>query len=331
MRTFARARDPGVPNPLPFSRPRIGARPDACEQEADRMAARIVQMPEPGPHRSDRPRDAARRESRSGGSTGRPLPTATRAFMESRFGHDFSRVRVHTDSTADRSARASSAQAYTVGHDVVFGAGRYAPDTREGRRLLAHELTHVVQQTGAGRSDPARWPGTGPRVRATATHGVPQRFADVDHHVIEEAALQKLFTAEQLAAIEEGNTHRDYSQLPMIANALLLGQATRFGGYARHEHFDNFVFDRANDRWVSQDDYDKVWDDHTRQWTARKIPLPPRPGKPRTTAPQYIHAELLAAVAKDAPDAGSFAHVGNAFHTIEDFFAHSNFVELAQG
>jgi len=82
-------------------------------------------------------------------SPGQPLDTGTRAFMEPRFGHSFADVRVHTDARAAESARAVSAVAYTVGRNIVFGAGRYAPDTGAGRRLLAHELTHVVQQAGA--------------------------------------------------------------------------------------------------------------------------------------------------------------------------------------
>jgi hypothetical protein len=77
-----------------------------------------------------------------------PLDSATRAFMEPRFGHDFSQVRVHTDARAGESAQGINALAYTVGRDVVFEAGRYAPHTSEGRKLLAHELTHVVQQGG---------------------------------------------------------------------------------------------------------------------------------------------------------------------------------------
>jgi Domain of unknown function (DUF4157) len=80
------------------------------------------------------------------GSTGRRLDSSTRAFMESRFGHDFSGVKVHTGARAAESAHAVGALAYTVGRDVVFGAGQYAPHTGEGRRLLAHELAHVVQQ-----------------------------------------------------------------------------------------------------------------------------------------------------------------------------------------
>jgi hypothetical protein len=79
-------------------------------------------------------------------SPGQPLDPATRTFMEPRFGHDFSRVRVHTDARAAESARAVNALAYTVGRDVVFGVGQYAPGTSEGRRMLAHELTHVMQQ-----------------------------------------------------------------------------------------------------------------------------------------------------------------------------------------
>src|SRR5262245_18053412 len=82
-------------------------------------------------------------------SPGQPLDSATRAFMEPRFGHDFSRVRVHLSARAAESARAVGALAYTVGHDIVFGNQEYAPDSSEGRRLIAHELTHVVQQ-GAG-------------------------------------------------------------------------------------------------------------------------------------------------------------------------------------
>ena len=79
-------------------------------------------------------------------SSGQPLDGATRAYMEPRFGHDFSRVRVHSDARAAESARAVNAVAYTVGRDVVFAAGQYAPGTGQGRSILAHELTHVVQQ-----------------------------------------------------------------------------------------------------------------------------------------------------------------------------------------
>ena len=83
--------------------------------------------------------------------SGRPLDASTRSFFEPRFGTDFSHVRVHTDARAAESARSVNALAYTVGRDVVFGAGQYAPQTSSGKRLMAHELTHVVQQGGVGR------------------------------------------------------------------------------------------------------------------------------------------------------------------------------------
>lgn len=82
-------------------------------------------------------------------SSGEPLEGATRALMEERFGYDFGRVRVHRDARASQSAREVSAHAYTVGHHLVFDAGRYAPETHAGQRLLAHELTHVVQQSSS--------------------------------------------------------------------------------------------------------------------------------------------------------------------------------------
>jgi hypothetical protein len=82
------------------------------------------------------------------GSIGEKLHPQTRAAFEPRFGHDFSQVRVHTDSRAAESARAVNALAYTVGNEVVFAAGQYSPFTGKGQKLLAHELTHVVQQSG---------------------------------------------------------------------------------------------------------------------------------------------------------------------------------------
>lgn len=90
----------------------------------------------------------------SGG--GAPIESSTRGFMESRLGHDFGDVRIHTGSQADNSARSINAQAYTVGSDVVFRSGAYEPDTPTGQRVLAHELTHVVQQkSGPVAGEPA--------------------------------------------------------------------------------------------------------------------------------------------------------------------------------
>jgi hypothetical protein len=77
---------------------------------------------------------------------GQPLDPATRAFMEARFGYDFRRVRIHTDSRAAAAAQTVKARAFTVGHHILFGPGQHAPLTNKGRCLMAHELTHTIQQ-----------------------------------------------------------------------------------------------------------------------------------------------------------------------------------------
>ena len=135
---------------------------DVYEQEADRVADQVMAMAShaavaSAPLRIQRlasqpvgQTDAAPLSvDRVLASPGKPLEPALRQDMEQRFGHDFSRVRVHTGTAAEQSAQDVNAQAYTVGRDMVFGRGRLAPGTHEGRRLIAHELTHVVQQSGA--------------------------------------------------------------------------------------------------------------------------------------------------------------------------------------
>jgi hypothetical protein len=91
--------------------------------------------------------------------TGEPLDPATRLFMESRFGQDFSQIRIHAQAGAEKSAQTLDAQAYTVGRDIVFGPGHYAPHTASGRQLLAHELVHALQQGST-----MGWPGDGLQV-----------------------------------------------------------------------------------------------------------------------------------------------------------------------
>ena len=83
-------------------------------------------------------------------SSGQALDAQTRAQMEPRLGHDFSRVRIHTDARAAESAREVNALAYTMERDIVFNTGQYAPHSRAGQTLIAHELAHVVQQSNAG-------------------------------------------------------------------------------------------------------------------------------------------------------------------------------------
>lgn len=110
------------------------------------------------------------------GSPGQPLDTATRTFFEPRFGHDFSQVRLHTDAKAAESARAVNAVAYTVGRDLVLGAGLYQPKTSEGRRLLAHELAHVIQQSHRASEVPRAIGDPGDRTEREADGAVAQLF-----------------------------------------------------------------------------------------------------------------------------------------------------------
>jgi len=144
----------------------ISSAADECEREADQTAREIMGgASTPGKSRLHGSDNAVlRRTDMSGsggaeapgsvhealGSSGQPLDPATRSFMESRFEADFSGVRIHTDSRAERSALEINAEAYTVGQDIVFGTGRYAPTTATGGELLAHELAHVVQQGSGG-------------------------------------------------------------------------------------------------------------------------------------------------------------------------------------
>lgn len=108
-------------------------------------------------------------------SPGQPLDTATRRLFEPLFGHDFGHVRVHTGPQADKSARSVSAVAFTVGNHLVFGDGRFAPHSDPGKRLIAHELTHTLQQAGASHAlsdTPTRLTGNGslgPRVQRQGT------------------------------------------------------------------------------------------------------------------------------------------------------------------
>jgi hypothetical protein len=118
-----------------------GASCDSCKEQQGE-----VQRAADGPRAAAAPA-AVDSVLRSGG---RPLDAATRSFMEPRFGHDFSDVRLHLGGAAEQSATDLDARAYTVGRHIVFGRGHYKPSTNTGRHLLAHELTHVVQQQAAG-------------------------------------------------------------------------------------------------------------------------------------------------------------------------------------
>ena len=156
----------------------VGSVDDPLEHEADRMADRVMRMSTPltsADEAIQRKCDACKEEEPSGkirakrsgasefsgaeapaavsevlNSPGAPLDASARAFFEPRFVRDFSRVRIHADNRAARSARGIGARAYAVGHHIAFAEGQYAPGSDLGRHLLAHELTHTIQQ-GASR------------------------------------------------------------------------------------------------------------------------------------------------------------------------------------
>ena len=183
---FPPARPGGAQSPSPLPAPAMPAAiepkltvtevNDPLEREADRVADQVMRMPDRELSVDVAPMQISRKcaccekeieprrkesgpQAQNGDASalmhgvlhapGQSLGAATRAYFEPRFQHDFGQVRIHKDETAGRSASAIAAQAYTVGRHVVFGPGRYAPESWDGRRLLAHELTHVVQQPGS--------------------------------------------------------------------------------------------------------------------------------------------------------------------------------------
>jgi hypothetical protein len=153
---------------------------DPLEHEADRVANRVLAGPtHPGVRgvgtnvqRFSEPASSAALTApasvdRVVSSPGSPLTAPLRRDMEERFGHDFSLVRVHSDAAAGQSAQEVNANAYTVGHHIAFGPGRFSPGSHEGRRLIAHELTHVLQQRGG--ATVLRRQVHGPKATATPT------------------------------------------------------------------------------------------------------------------------------------------------------------------
>lgn len=177
---------------------------DALEQEADRVAEQVLRMPQPEfPGKTDA---AGVREVSP--CSGQSLDPAARAFMEPRFGQDFSEVRVYADARAAESAQAVNALAYTMGRDVVFGAGQYSPGTSHGRQVLAHELTHVVQQ-GASQSSHSplvglisRTPETRiqRRVRFFVCNSTDQTQVDAAHGLPMSASVATLRAAAETAS-----------------------------------------------------------------------------------------------------------------------------------
>ena len=179
MRSLARTPDPAVTAAAARPRP-ARAEPDArAGRDAERIAARVLERA-PAP---------------AGLGDGAPLGAATRADLEARFGRDLGAVRVHRDDDAHGAAAAVGARAFTVGRHVVFAHGAYAPETEAGRRLLAHELVHVIQQDAIPAPDHAAGPT--PRQRVPAGRVVqrsPAAFTAIE--VIAGLAQTASFAAE---------------------------------------------------------------------------------------------------------------------------------------
>ena len=146
---------------IPQRKARLGAANDSLEHEADRAANNVMQGRSPGPISAATGGEPQRAEQAAGSSaaaagsksaiaspgTGSAMAPGVRGFFETRFGADFSGVRIHAGAPAAASAESLQARAYTVGQDIVFGAGEYQPGTPDGRHLLAHELAHTIQQS----------------------------------------------------------------------------------------------------------------------------------------------------------------------------------------
>lgn len=213
---------------------------------------------------------------------------------------ELSTVRLHTGAHAEESAEALGARAYTVGDNIVFGRGQYAPETSEGRRLINHELAHVAQQR-TGR----------------VPHDTIQRFKDPYHEQVIESGLKGTKLQETWREVYFGSWLRDFSQLiesdsdatfkkaiVFVLNKMaqekfkLTVDEKRLGYYRAEEHMDNPSI------------------------------TPPATEKPITSAVGYAERELKLAVQSGRNTAGRI-HFGQALHAVEDFFSHTNFVRNA--
>ncbi len=185
---------------------KVNAPNDKYEQEADRVASQVMRMPKtavsgkrcacgkpmgPDGMCADCKRkqlEIQRQTVEGGGETavsptvqqtlsqpGRPLDNPTRNFMESRFGRDFGQVRVHINNAAVNSAESVNANAYTVGHNIVFNEGKYQPYSQNGRKLLAHELTHVVQQQSSSNRLQREGPSDKPSNKGASDQKIKRR------------------------------------------------------------------------------------------------------------------------------------------------------------
>jgi len=246
------------------------------------------------------------RQINSGRGNGHAMDMNTRSIMENSFSADFSAIAIHTGNESAQMNRALNAKAFTVGSDIYFNQGEYQPWTAGGKHLLAHELTHTIQQ---GKS-----PSNNKNISCFDQPKI-SRFTDTSHHIAEEAGLTGAGVPEEWRKqIEIGNVKRDYSQLPSMINLALLCDFDSFGGYRAEEHFDNYIWENDKNGFSDRGEVE-----------ARGVI---EGYKPTPDPVDYIKRKISVLMRLGPTETGLQA-LGTAFHAIEDFFAHSNFIELS--
>ncbi|MFX0065857.1 MAG: DUF4157 domain-containing protein [Candidatus Hermodarchaeota archaeon] len=223
--------------------------------------------------------------------TGQSIDKETRGFMESRLGYDFSKVRIHTDSSADRWAGRFRAKAFTIGRDVYFAAGKYNPGSCTGRRLLGHELTHVVQQSGGATS------------RASIIH--------------RNESLGKEIDISAVTVVNKGNSIKQKLSAPSIQRY----------GFDVHYQVTNdiakkdakFSSDAADEIAEADQSVDKGWR-HPHKITPKEIVDLRVPGEDMIHFPSRTVAE---GDVQKAIDRGNHIELGEALHRFQDSFSHN--------
>ncbi len=375
----------------------VGPANDPYEREADRVAGEVVSMKDtpssgkaarrkgktpvgPNIQLSRLTRAAISQSPHLAGSLdssidlarggGRSLSARERSYYEPRFGADFGDVRIHTDARAGHLAGAIQAKAFTVGRDIFFGAGQYSPGTIRGKRLMAHELTHTIQQDSSTKI---------------------RRYGHPPHRAIVVESLKGTYTKEEIGKIYKGNFERDFAQVPSVLVNLILAwkewKQTGFTeaklGWLILEAIRKLAASLSNEESIK-----KMFSDMTKQpfKGSEEVDHVDNPGKgadqinEKSGLPQNIHnsrenikQQMLHAYGdfingrgskEDTSDVRSRKiieqetvkqversggkitsrpmdtrsdqlwnavgeHLGRATHATEDFFAHSNWVEIA--
>ncbi|PAX54536.1 eCIS core domain-containing protein [Brunnivagina elsteri] len=358
----------------PQARVTVSHPQDQYEQEAERVANQVMNMAAPlGQSNTPEtiPQEEPSLQPASDGSIeingdlesqlygnqggGSQLDDGVQAFMEPRFGADFSNVRVHTDSNAAQMNRQMGAEAFTYGSDIYFGSGNLPGHNH----LTAHELTHVVQQTGGVQRKM-------PLAMNISRSGAMQvrRFEAQHHEHIERASLtapgsggKSGFTDAEASATYFGNWSRDMSQAfinnPVtkvlgndfifeILNALAISKFGKgltpkdFGVYSPREHIDNPAGQTTSDLMqpgtTTDDHHLPEKEDISSPEALQKLFVVNAAGLPAYLGRsiQYVEEQFSDAADKGRTGEG-LMHLGNGLHTVEDLFAHSNYLEIAVG